>query len=73
MTSKEIAGLLAADGWMEIPSRGSGSHRHYRHGQKPGKIVVPQADDIPQTTLRRIEAQAGIPLAGGELVVKEQK
>ena len=39
MTAKELIKLLKADGWFEVNQ--VGSHRHFKHPNKPGKITVP--------------------------------
>jgi predicted RNA binding protein YcfA (HicA-like mRNA interferase family) len=39
MKFQEIEKLLKADGWSYVGT--SGSHYHYKHPKKPGKITVP--------------------------------
>lgn len=53
--------ILLADGW--IFKNQTGSHRHYIHPYKPGKVTVPfHTKDIPKGTERSIFRQAGIQL-----------
>ena len=58
-SSREVITILEQDGWYEIACEGS--HHQFRHPTKKGKVTVkhPQKD-IPITTLKRIEQQAGI-------------
>lgn len=58
-SSKEIIGMLQADGWYLIHS--VGSHHQYKHPTKPGKVTVPHPrKDLPKGTVRNILRQAGI-------------
>lgn len=51
--------ILLADGW--IFKNQAGSHRHYIHPFKPGKVTIPfHSKDIPKGTERSILKQAGI-------------
>ena len=57
---KELIKLLERDGWFLARTRGS--HRQYRHSNKPGCVTVagkPSAD-IPPGTLRSALKQAGL-------------
>ena len=57
---KELIKLLERDGWSLARTRGS--HRQYRHSNKPGCVTVagkPSAD-IPPGTLRSALKQAGL-------------
>ena len=38
-TPKEMERIILADGWYEVDQRGS--HRHYKHPTKQGKITIP--------------------------------
>lgn len=59
MTFKDIDRLLKADGW--IKKCANGSHVHYKHPIKPGKVTVPKhSGDIPNGTLQSIYKQAGL-------------
>lgn len=61
MSSRDIEKKLLQDGWVEVKPRTPGSHRHYRHPTKPGKVTVKQGQkDIPITTLKSIEKQSGL-------------
>ena len=48
------------DGWYEVVQ--AGSHKHFKHDKKPGKVTVPmhKAKDIPAGTLHSIYKQAGL-------------
>lgn len=63
MTAREVIKRLKQDGWFEIPSP-PGSHIHFKHAAKPGKVTVPEhkGRDIPLGTLKNIARQAGIKL-----------
>ena len=59
MTSREVERLLKADGWFLVDQ--VGSHRHYKHSQKPGKITVPfHRRDLNIKTAESILKQAGL-------------
>jgi predicted RNA binding protein YcfA (HicA-like mRNA interferase family) len=58
VTSHEVLRRLLAEGWFEVGQKGS--HKHYRHASKPGRVTVPHPKrDIPVGTLRSIWRQAG--------------
>ncbi|MBR5970202.1 MAG: type II toxin-antitoxin system HicA family toxin [Lachnospiraceae bacterium] len=60
MTFREIDRLLRKDGWYEV-SR-TGSHHHYEHSEKPGKITVPEhaGRDLKKKTAHTILKSAGV-------------
>jgi predicted RNA binding protein YcfA (HicA-like mRNA interferase family) len=59
MTANEVIKNLTKDGCYEIKSN-AGSHRHFKHPSKPGKITVAfHRGDIPKGTLNSIKKQAG--------------
>lgn len=59
MTFNELDRLLKADGWELKNVRGS--HFHYTHSTKPGKVTVPShKGDIPKGTANSILKQAGL-------------
>ncbi|HRD44914.1 MAG TPA: type II toxin-antitoxin system HicA family toxin [Caulobacter sp.] len=61
MNSREVIRKLEEDGWREVAQRGS--HKQYRHPEKPGRVTVPHPSrDIPIGTLRSIERQSGVSL-----------
>ena len=64
MTSREVIKRLREDGWEEIMPRTPGSHRHFRHPVKTGRVTVADHPkmDIPIKTLKRIEQQSGLKL-----------
>jgi predicted RNA binding protein YcfA (HicA-like mRNA interferase family) len=57
-SSRELIRKLEADGWALV--RVSGSHHHFRHGQKPGTVTVPH----PVKTMKRGTQQAILKAAG---------
>jgi predicted RNA binding protein YcfA (HicA-like mRNA interferase family) len=58
MSSREVIQRLEQDGWQLV--RTKGSHRQYKHPEKPGLVTVPHPKrDLPSGTLRSIFKQAG--------------
>jgi predicted RNA binding protein YcfA (HicA-like mRNA interferase family) len=55
----EILQLLAEDGWQLVATRGS--HRQFKHPDKPGRVTVPgkPSDELAPGTLNSIRKQAG--------------
>ena len=61
MRSREVIRRLEADGWFAV--RQTGSHKHFRHSDKPGLVTVPHPKaDLPIGTLRSISRASGVPL-----------
>ncbi len=59
MNVREVEKILKADGWTLKNQRGS--HRHYVHATKPGKVTIPvHRGDIHIRTVKSIFTQAGI-------------
>jgi len=59
MNSREIIGLLEADGWVKHSQKGS--HCQYKHPTKTGKVTVPHPKkDLPIKTVRSIFKQAAL-------------
>lgn len=59
MNSRELIELLKRDGWQHVKT--SGSHHHFKHPTKPGKVTVPHPKkDLPIGTARSVLRQAGI-------------
>lgn len=57
-TSRDIIKRLHEDGWIE--ARQKGSHKQFKHPEKPGLVTLPHpAQDIPKGTLRSIHRRAG--------------
>lgn len=56
---REIIKMLLADGWYVARKRGS--HRQFRHNQKPGTVTVnaQPGDTLDQELLNSIFKQAG--------------
>lgn len=61
MRSREVIRKLEADGWREV--RQTGSHKQFRHAEKPGLVTVPHPKkELPIGTLRSISKASGVPL-----------
>jgi predicted RNA binding protein YcfA (HicA-like mRNA interferase family) len=61
-SSREVIRLLLNDGWYEVGQ--TGSHRHFKHPVKKGKVTVPHPRrDLPIKTLKSIEQQSGVDLS----------
>ena len=60
MKVSEILTLLRANGWYLVATRGS--HRQFKHPQKPGRVTVAgkPSDDLAPGTLNSIFKQAGL-------------
>ena len=60
MKVREVIGLLEADGWFLVATRGS--HRQYKHSAKPGRVTVAgkPSDDLAPGTLKSILKQASL-------------
>ena len=61
MRSREVIKKLQADGWFEV--RQAGSHKQFRHPEKPGTVTVPHPKaEMARGTLKSISKQSGVPL-----------
>lgn len=59
MKFREIEKILISDGWHLKTIRGS--HNHYTHPTKPGKVTIPNHHgDLNQQTIKSILIQAGL-------------
>jgi predicted RNA binding protein YcfA (HicA-like mRNA interferase family) len=60
MKAREVIKLIEEDGWFWV--RTKGSHRQYKHSEKPGLVTVPGklGDDLALGTLQSILKQAGL-------------
>lgn len=61
MNYREILKILKDDGWIEIKQEGS--HKHFIHPVKKGKVTVPfhgGNKDIKKGTINSIKKQAGL-------------
>ncbi|MBA3793451.1 MAG: type II toxin-antitoxin system HicA family toxin [Rubrobacter sp.] len=58
MKVREAIGLIKQDGWQLVRTRGS--HRQYKHSDKPGLVTVPgkPGDELAPGTLNSILKQA---------------
>ncbi|WP_071925407.1 type II toxin-antitoxin system HicA family toxin [Picosynechococcus sp. PCC 7117] len=58
MKSSEVIKRLKKDGWYV--ARTKGSHQHFKHPTKQGRVTVPHPkSDLPTGTLKSIFQQAG--------------
>ncbi|NCC56434.1 MAG: type II toxin-antitoxin system HicA family toxin [Synergistales bacterium] len=58
-TSKEVIRQLEAEGWYLL--KVEGSHHHFKHPTKPGKVTVPHPrKNLHPKTYKSILKQAGI-------------
>ena len=65
MTVREIERMLIENGWF--PVNQVGSHKHYRHPVKPGKVTVPfKRGDLDKGTANSILKLAGLKQTGKE-------
>jgi predicted RNA binding protein YcfA (HicA-like mRNA interferase family) len=57
---RDLIKMVEQDGWKYIYT--TGSHRHFKHPAKPGKVTIPghPGDDVHPTTLRSVLKQAGL-------------
>jgi predicted RNA binding protein YcfA (HicA-like mRNA interferase family) len=59
MRAREVIKMLHDDGWYYVGA--TGSHKHYKHPTKPGKITVPDhPGDLDKKTVKTIREQAGL-------------
>ena len=57
--SRTLIKLLEADGWFQIGV--TGSHHHFKHPTKLGKVTIPHPrKDIPTGTVRALLKHAGL-------------
>ncbi len=59
-TAREAIRIVERDGWYLVSTRGS--HRQFRHPEKPGKVTIPGSRGKPLKagTWSRILRQAGL-------------
>lgn len=60
MKVRDVIKRVEADGWYHVGT--VGSHRHFKHPTKPGKVTVAghPSKDLAIKTLRSIWLQAGL-------------
>lgn len=59
MKFKEIERIILSDGWYHKNTKGS--HNHYKHPTKPGKVTIPNhTGDLDPRTVKSILEQAGL-------------
>ena len=59
MRAREIEKIIMSDGWYFVKK--VGSHRHYKHPSKPGKVTIPiHSGDLDKRTANSILKQAGL-------------
>jgi len=56
---KEMQKIIKKDGWYNFSQ--TGSHEHYKHPVKPGKVTIPVHNrDLDKKTANSILKQAGL-------------
>jgi predicted RNA binding protein YcfA (HicA-like mRNA interferase family) len=62
MRARDVVLLMQQNGWVEVA--GKGSHRNFRHPDRPGKVTVPfhGSRDLSLGVVRSIEKQTGLTL-----------
>ena len=60
MKVRDVIHMIETDGWRLVRMRGS--HRQFKHPQKPGLVTVAgkPGTDVPAGTLKSIMKQAGL-------------
>lgn len=59
MDSRELIRALEAAGWYWHST--TGSHRHFKHPERPGKVTVPHpCKDMHPKTVQSIRKAAGL-------------
>ncbi|MDK9698678.1 MAG: type II toxin-antitoxin system HicA family toxin [bacterium] len=60
MKVREIIKLIEKDGWYLVTTKGS--HRQFKHPEKPGRVTVPGhvGEDMPEGIRISILNQAGL-------------
>lgn len=58
LKTKQVLKLVMSLGWYFDSQKGS--HKHYKHPSKKGKITIPDHGDLDIGTLKSIFGQAGI-------------
>ena len=60
MKIRVVIALVEKDGWRLVKTRGS--HRQYKHPQKPGRVTIAghPGDDLSQGTRNSVFKQAGL-------------
>ena len=59
MTVRELEKLITDDGWYLV--KHVGSHRQYKHKDKPGKVTIPfHKGDVDKGTANSILRQSGL-------------
>jgi len=61
VSSRAAIAAIEAAGWREVEQ--VGSHKHFKHPDKPGKATVPHPNkELPIGTVKSIERQTGVRL-----------
>ena len=60
MKIRDLIKAVEKDGWRHVKTKGS--HRQYKHAEKPGRVTIPghPGDDVMPGTLKSILTQAGL-------------
>jgi predicted RNA binding protein YcfA (HicA-like mRNA interferase family) len=62
LSSREVVDRLERAGWYEVGQ--TGSHRHFRHPTRLGKVTVPHPrKELTMKTLKSIEKQSGVDMS----------
>ncbi|MEQ8818825.1 MAG: type II toxin-antitoxin system HicA family toxin [Sumerlaeia bacterium] len=63
-TVREAIRLVEKDGWCSVSQKGS--HRHFKHPIKPGKVTIPGNlnEELKPGTWASIKRQAGLTEVG---------
>ncbi len=61
LSSRQVIAKIEAEGWIQDSV--TGSHHHFRHPHKPGKVTIPHpVKDLKIGTIKSIERQSGVKL-----------
>ena len=65
MNARQVVAALIAAGWVEVRSKGS--HRQFKHPDKPGLVTLATygGRDVKTGTLASIKRQSGLKLKKG--------
>lgn len=60
MKVREVIRMIEKEGWYLVETKGS--HRQFKHAQKPGRVTVPGnlGDELAPGTLSSVLKQAGM-------------
>lgn len=58
MKFRDIERIILDDGWVLVSV--VGSHHHYKHATKKGKVTIPRHSDVSRIVVKSILKQAGL-------------